>query len=73
LSGWFGVAWHDAQPPAKNIVLPLSRLGVCGASALAGTLTGLVSTQNTATPAKANITARTTNLRSIAKSSAVQS
>src|SRR6185437_12168788 len=30
LSSWLGVAWHDAQPPAWNILAPLSGLGRIG-------------------------------------------
>ena len=40
------------------MVLPLSRLGVCGGSALAGTVAGMVTTQNTPKPTTAAITAR---------------
>src|SRR5215203_3431032 len=45
------------------MVLPLSRLGACGASALAGTIVGMVTTQKTPSPSTAAITAKTASFR----------
>src|SRR5712691_4835032 len=45
-----GVAWQEAQPPAKNMVRPLARFGVYAASVPAGTVAGTVTIQNAATP-----------------------
>src|SRR5216684_2112343 len=50
LSSWSGVAWQAAQPPAQKMVLPFSRSGVRGSSALAGTVAGIVSIQKAAAP-----------------------
>jgi hypothetical protein len=57
------VAWQDAQPPALNIVLPLSTLGVYAGNADAGTVAGKVSNQTTARaatrmPAAMSVTVR---------------
>ena len=41
-SSWSGVAWQDAQPPAKNIVRPLSGLPLYGGRTEAGTVSGRV-------------------------------
>jgi len=66
LSSWSGVAWQEAQPPAKKMVLPLARSAVRGASALAGTVAGMVTTQNTPNARTTAIAAAAANLRSIA-------
>src|SRR5215469_5681014 len=63
LSSWFGVAWHEAQPPAQNIVRPFARSAWRGGSASAGTLTGMVTTQSAAAAATATTTRRMRNLR----------
>src|SRR5262245_37363025 len=65
LSSWLGVAWQLAQPPTRNMVLPLSRLGVCGASVLAATRCGAVMCQKAAAPMSATTTRSITSLRSI--------
>src|SRR4051812_49860048 len=47
------------------MTLPLSRLGVCGASALAGTVAGMVPSQNTPKPTTAAVNVKTTSRRNI--------
>jgi hypothetical protein len=44
-SGWLGTAWQEEQPPALNVVMPLARFGVCGASEAGATTAGIVSHQ----------------------------
>ena len=44
------MAWHAAQPPAKNIVFPFSALTACVPSAAASTVFGAVTNQNAAAP-----------------------
>src|SRR5262249_52772658 len=60
-----GVAWHAAQPPAWNMVLPLSRSGEYGPSTSADTVSGMVMNQNAAAAITASSTATITSLRSI--------
>src|SRR6185436_8640269 len=47
------------------MVLPFSRLGVCGPSALAATVAGMVTNQNTAKPIAASSTTKIASLRNI--------
>src|SRR5262245_20472625 len=65
LSSCLGTAWQDAQPPAKNITLPLARSGVWEPSALAGTVAGIVRNHNAANPSTTTTAPATTSLRSI--------
>src|SRR4029077_2513677 len=52
------------------MVLPFSRWGVCRGRALADTVAGMVTNQNTAAPVTARITTRIASLRSIGDLSA---
>ena len=56
-SSCFGVAWQAAQPPAKNMTLPLSRFGVCVGRSLAAMTSGRVTNQNPTAPINARIRA----------------
>src|SRR5262245_7142674 len=60
-SSCFGTAWHDEQPPMRNIVRPLARSGLYEASTICG-ITGALKTQPAASasaPAESNTNAIT--------------
>src|SRR6185437_16416020 len=50
-SGWLGTAWQEEQPPALNVVTPLARFGVRGASEAGATTAGTVNHQKMPAPA----------------------
>src|SRR4029079_3662751 len=67
-SSCFGVAWHDEQPPIRNIVRPFSRFGVCVGgtkTALGDIASGGVRYQKAGTPMTSAAMASTSSLRSI--------
>src|SRR5438093_4684367 len=49
-SGWLGTAWQEEQPPALNIVTPLARFAVRGASEAEATTAGTVNHQKMPAP-----------------------
>jgi hypothetical protein len=60
-SSCFGTAWHDEQPPMRNIVRPLAGSGLYEASTICG-ITGALKTQPAASasaPAASNTNAIT--------------
>jgi hypothetical protein len=53
--------WQDEQPPARNIVWPLPRSGVCAGSVAAAIVSGAVRIQNAAAANPDATTAAMTN------------